>query len=704
MAALPPSGDGLPAPSSPPPPFDRDAQRLTAQEWELAVTGGLTPDRVRTVVKRSWHRSREAAVRPDLRSAPMVLATDDLLSTRERLDWLPMASRALTQLHGSYGVGHVLTMFDADGRMVNADGDPRALEGLAEINFRPGGCWHEGIVGTNGPGTALATRAPVHIVGAEHFCESWQQWHCAAVPLRDQVTGRVLGALDISGPRQGAHPHTLDLIVALGVAVEQMLAARDVERRYLVVHKLLELSSRHAGDGFVAIDRAGTVLFAQGNVPDAISAQGLLPDSFRRLLVHVMQVTRDSGLVELSARDLSEPLARGATMQVVCDGITPIGAVVRFSRPASELGSRRELVRGVARDVARDLLREARREPLRDSHRDARSEHPSGRPGTQTRYAFADLVGNSAALAAASRVAEIAASNTLPVFITGESGTGKELFAQAIHAASARRTQPFVAVNCAALPRDLLEAELFGYVGGAFSGARREGHAGYVVAAEGGTLFLDEIAELTPAAQAALLRVLQEGEVTAVGSTQRRRVNVRVIAATNRPIASSLADGALREDLFYRLDVLRLELPPLRERAGDVALLARSFVAATCVALGKPPCTLLPDAVAALSAYHWPGNVRELENVLRRVVAMAPGLSLSAADLPEHVRRAAKRADLRPTPPVGPPVDAERERTLTAVRNARTMLEAARTLGITRSTLYRRLERYGVRGEWVVRE
>ncbi len=656
------------------------------------MTGGLTPDRVRTVVKRSWHRSQEAAVRPDLRVAPMVLATDDLLSTRERLDWLPMAQRAVTQLHGSYGVGHVLTMFDADGRMVNADGDPRALDGLAEINFRPGGCWHEGIVGTNGPGTALATRAPVHIVGAEHFCEGWQQWHCAAVPLRDQVTGRVLGALDISGPRDVAHPHTLDLIVALGVAVEQMLAARDVERRYLVVHKLLELSSRHAGDGFVAIDRAGTVLFAQGNVPEVIKAQGLLPDSFRRLVVHVMQATRDTWPVELGARDVSEPLARAATAQVVCDGITPIGAVVRFSRTASELGSRRELVRGVARDVARDLLRESRAEPA------------PMREGSQTRYAFADLVGNSAALAAASRVAEIAASNALPVFITGESGTGKELFAQAIHAASARRTAPFVAVNCAALPRDLLEAELFGYVGGAFSGARREGHAGYVVAAEGGTLFLDEIAELTPAAQAALLRVLQEGEVTAVGSTQRRRVNVRVIAATNRPIAASLADGSLREDLFYRLDVLRLELPPLRERAGDVALLARSFVAATCVSLGKPPCTLLPDAVAALSAYHWPGNVRELENVLRRVVAMAPGLSLSAADLPEHVRRAAKPADLRPAPATGAPVDAERERTLTAVRNARTMLEAARTLGITRSTLYRRLERYGVRGEWVVRE
>lgn len=656
------------------------------------MTGDLTPDRVRTVVKRSWHRSQEAAVRPDLRVAPMVLATDDLLSTRERLDWLPMASRAVTQLHGSYGVGHVLTMFDADGRMVNANGDPRALDGLAEINFRPGGCWHEGIVGTNGPGTALATRAPVHIVGAEHFCESWQQWHCAAVPLRDQVTGRVLGALDISGPRDVAHPHTLDLIVALGIAVEQMLAARDVERRYLVVHKLLELSSRHAGDGFVALDRAGTVLFAQGNVPEPIKAQGLLPDSFRRLVVHVMQATRDAWPVELGARDVSEPLARAATAQVVCDGITPIGAVVRFSRTASEMGTRREFVRGVARDVARDLLR------------DSRPDSAPVREGSHTRYAFADLVGNSAALAAASRVAEIAASNALPVFITGESGTGKELFAQAIHAASARRTLPFVAVNCAALPRDLLEAELFGYVGGAFSGARREGHAGYVVAADGGTLFLDEIAELTPAAQAALLRVLQESEVTAVGSTQRRRVNVRVIAATNRPIAASLADGSLREDLFYRLDVLRLELPTLRERAGDVALLARSFVAATCVALGKPPCTLLPDAVAALSAYHWPGNVRELENVLRRVVAMASGLSLSAADLPEHVRRAGRPADVRPAPPVGAPVDAERERTLTAVRTSRTMLEAARALGITRSTLYRRLDRYGVRGEWVVRE
>jgi transcriptional regulator of acetoin/glycerol metabolism len=693
MAALLPGGDGFSAAPTPPPPFDRSAQRLTAQEWELAVTGGLTPDRVRSVVSRSWQRSQQAAVRPDLQVAPMVLETDDLLSTRERLDWLPMASRAVSQLHGSYGVGHVLTMFDADGRMVHADGDARALDGLAEINFRPGGCWHEAMVGTNGPGTALATKAPVHIVGAEHFCERWQQWHCAAVPLRDQVTGRVLGALDLSGPRHGAHPHTLDLIVALGVAVEQMLAARDVERRYLVVHTLLELSARHPGEGFVAIDRAGTVLFAQGHVPEAIRAQGLLPDSFRRLVVHVMQATRDTVPVELGLRDLAEPLARGASAQVVCDGITPIGAVVRFSRTVSESGTRRDLVRSVSREVARDL---ASSSPL-----PTRTE---GTRGAHTRYAFADLVGSSAALAAACRVAEIASGNTLPVFLIGESGTGKEMFAQAIHAASARKAAPFVAVNCAALPRDLLEAELFGYVGGAFSGARREGHAGFVVAADGGTLFLDEIGELTPAAQAALLRVLQEGEVTAVGSTQRRRVNVRIIAATNRPIAAALADGSLREDLYYRLDVLRLDLPPLRERAGDVALLARNFVAATSMALGKPPCTLQPDAVAALAAYSWPGNVRELENVLRRVVAMAPGLSLSAADLPEHVRRAGKLLEPRAASPAAAPVDAERERTLTAVRTSRTMLEAARSLGITRSTLYRRLDRYGVRGEWVVRE
>jgi sigma-54 dependent transcriptional regulator, acetoin dehydrogenase operon transcriptional activator AcoR len=324
-------------------------------------------------------------------------------------------------------------------------------------------------------------------------------------------------------------------------------------------------------------------------------------------------------------------------------------------------------------------------------------------------------VGQAPSLVDACRVAFVAAANTLPVLLQGESGTGKEVFAQGIHAASDRAAAPFVAVNCAALPRELIESELFGYVGGAFSGARREGSTGKFEAAHGGTIFLDEITELSPAAQATLLRVLQEGEVTRVGASRSREVDVRVIAASNRDLDECRASGALREDLFYRLSVLTLELPPLRRRPGDVARLAEHFLAEAGRELKRSWCRFAPGVVEALQAYHWPGNVRELENLVRRLVALATGPEITAADLPLPIRQAATHAPralggipeavtIGAYEPAGDDRDAlAREELRLVIEQASTMQEAAARLGVTRSTLYRRLERYGLKPARTVR-
>ncbi len=256
------------------------------------------------------------------------------------------------------------------------------------------------------------------------------------------------------------------------------------------------------------------------------------------------------------------------------------------------------------------------------------------------RYTMEDICGDSPVLASARATAAAAAGTDLPVLLLGESGTGKEVFAQAIHAASPRRDKPFIAVNCAALPRELVESELFGYEGGAFSGARKEGTIGKLEAAEGGTILLDEVAELPPAAQAALLRALQENEIQRVGSVKTRRVDVRVIAATNRDIQASLASGALRQDLYYRLNVIPIELPPLRERPGDVRRLARRFFEATARELGVTEVTVDAEVFDAFSAYPWPGNVRELKNLVRRLVMMT-GAVVRFGDLPQAIRSAA---------------------------------------------------------------
>jgi transcriptional regulator with PAS, ATPase and Fis domain len=338
--------------------------------------------------------------------------------------------------------------------------------------------------------------------------------------------------------------------------------------------------------------------------------------------------------------------------------------------------------------------------------------------GNVARYDFGQILGESRALLAATSLARAASRNDLPVVLTGESGTGKELFAQSIHGASARADGPFVAVNCGCIPAALLEAELFGYEAGTFTGGRKEGNAGKFEEAHGGTLFLDEVSELSPQAQTALLRVLQEREVVRLGGSTPRRVDLRVIAATNKPLAEEIRAGRFRQDLFFRLNVLAVAVPPLRAHAGDVPLLARSFLREAEAQLGRSGLALSPAADAALAAYAWPGNVRELRNVILRSAATAADSVIDAADLPEEVRERGGAA-ARPQPPepraaaapVPPPAsaagapeqptlaeqDGDRDALLRALEaSSWNVAKTAQSLRVSRMTLYRWIRKHGI--------
>ena len=275
---------------------------------------------------------------------------------------------------------------------------------------------------------------------------------------------------------------------------------------------------------------------------------------------------------------------------------------------------------------------EARREVEAESKAEAPGE------GTTASLTRAGLAGRSAPMVMVYKLIAQAARTDATVLIMGESGTGKELVARAIHDFSARAARPFLSVNCSGLTDTLLESELFGYMRGAFTGATGE-RAGLFEAADGGTLFLDELASTSPAFQASLLRVLQSGEVRRVGSTQARRVNVRVIGASNAPLRDLVAAGSFRSDLFYRLSVLSIELPPLRQRAGDVELLTTHFLQSFRRS-GEPMPHLTNEAMAALTAHSFPGNVRELENALRRAVALSSGGLITIDCLPPEIAAA----------------------------------------------------------------
>ncbi len=258
-----------------------------------------------------------------------------------------------------------------------------------------------------------------------------------------------------------------------------------------------------------------------------------------------------------------------------------------------------------------------------------------------------NFIGSSPAIRRILDMVPRLAATPSTVFITGESGTGKELLAQAIHAFSAAANGPFLSVNCGALPEGLLESELFGHVRGSFTGAVKD-HKGLFVDAEGGTILLDEVGELTPLMQVKLLRVLQERRVRPVGSSHEVEVNVRVLAATNRNLEQAVKLNEFREDLYYRLNVLHIHLPPLRQRNEDLSELARHFVERTCENFGTSAKRLTPDALRVLQAYSWPGNVRELENVIERTVALESTEMISSGSLPEHLRGTPEEPAIEP--------------------------------------------------------
>ncbi len=321
----------------------------------------------------------------------------------------------------------------------------------------------------------------------------------------------------------------------------------------------------------------------------------------------------------------------------------------------------------------------------------------------QRRGGFQGFVGGAPAMQAVYRVLETAAQSKATVFITGESGTGKELAAEAVHRLSPRRDGPFIAINCAAIPRELIESEVFGHVRGAFTGAVAD-RIGAAQAADGGTLFLDELCEMDLSLQGKLLRFIQTGSFQPVGSTQLRRTDVRFVCATNRDPLEEVRAGRFREDLYYRLHVVPLRLPPLRDRGEDVIAIAEAMLARSAAEEGKRFRGFAPDARAALLAHLWPGNVRELENAVRTAVVLHDGDLVEAAMLP---LRAAPAANVAPRPSaadaatrIRPLADIEREAIERAVEICDGNIpKAAAHLGISPSTLYRKRAAWGAAAE-----
>ena len=400
--------------------------------------------------------------------------------------------------------------------------------------------------------------------------------------------------------------------------------------------------------------------------------------------------------VDILLTDLKLPRANGVELLKLVHDLHPEVAVVVLTQYGT-IESAVEVTRLGAIDyVTKPFRIEELRSRLERAARavDLQQENRLLREQLRNRPGYGGLIGLSAKMERVYKLTEKVSQHEYPVLLLGESGTGKELVARCIHYSGPRKDRPFVPVDCSALVPTLIESELFGYVRGAFTGAMQS-KQGLLEAAQGGTLFLDEIGDMPVDLQAKLLRALQEREIKPVGSTERRRINVRIIAATNRDLESAIRAGAFRQDLYFRLNVVQIKLPPLRDRKSDIPLLVTAFLEKFSDPQG-PVRTISEDAMRRLIAYDWPGNVRELENAIERAVALGSGPVVSVADLPSNLQyptteRAPDKDEILPLE------ELERRAILRTLRETGgDKLSAARMLGIGKTTLYRKLKQYNM--------
>jgi transcriptional regulator of acetoin/glycerol metabolism len=634
----------------------------TMLAWERFLSGhprAVAP--ACNFVVSSWQRSLALGVNPTTRTAPLLARGDALHDLRLRnADLLEAASGVFAELTELFaGARSILLLTDRDGVVLEAVGDLHTLEQGRDIHLMPGAAWSEGVIGTNGIGTALAMGRPAQVHAVEHFCESIKRWTCAAAPVYEPGTGAILGVVDVSGPPATYQRNNLALAVTTARQIEAVLAERMAQERAHLLEACLQRVSAADAAGLVAIDRAGRLVHSTGRIATPIALGERVP-----------------GL------DAAVPVAEWA-------GRLPLPWRAEWFQPVGLAG------REIGALLVVPHKPKASASASASAGAGAGAGAAAGRGGAPVGDPFAAIIGRSPAMLAAVARARQLAPHRVPVLIEGETGVGKELFARALHGVDAQR--PFIAFNCGAASRELIAGELFGHVRGAFTGATSEGRPGRFELAHQGTLCLDEIGELPLELQPVLLRVLEEGVVYRLGDAQPRTVDIRLIAVTNRDLRAEVAAGRFRRDLYHRIGVTVLTVPKLRDRAGDIDLLVAHFNAKLAARHGVAPRSFPAEVLAALRARPWSGNVRELRNMVESLLLTGEDPVVTLAEVGgEAAILAPAAAEAGAAPPGGPGSleDVEHATIARALREARgNMAGAARLLRISRSTLYRKLGR-----------
>ncbi|WP_371371787.1 sigma-54-dependent Fis family transcriptional regulator [Sporomusa aerivorans] len=645
------------------------------QIWKKFISNGNLDDQLLlpAEIADSWLRCSRIALNPGDGRGQNILEQASVRSMLEKnQEIISIAKPFMANLYEFFrNSGFMVVLADANGYVMESFGDRDALSSARKLHFVQGASWRECDVGTNAIAVGIVTGKPVQVSGAEHFCLKHHWWTCSAAPIYG-ADGQIVAFLDLSGPAKSAYSHTLGMVVAAANAISTQIGIQQKNYELSIMNKHLSSIFNTISDGVILFDRFGRVkeynpvakkiLGKSADIACGTPVQSLFKGN-DQLIQKMLSGKETYTDVEFQPDGKNSPSRCAISGEIIFDKQGGINGGVITLRPIEKIHS---LVNRLS--------------------------------GHYTTFKFGDILGSSRAIQDAVLQAVAAAATASNVILQGESGTGKEMFAQAIHNKSARRNGPFVALNCGAIPRELVGSELFGYEDGAFTGAKRGGRPGNFELASGGTLFLDEIGDMPLEQQVALLRVLQEKKVSRVGGHKVIPVDVRIICATNKDLGKLVESGVFRQDLYFRLNVFKLEIPPLRDRREDIELLFKHFVQQIGSEQGRE-IKIEADAQQCINSYAWPGNVRELNNVAERACNLAGDGVIAITCLPPEVSSLRQNREIitgnREIRQICLQQELEQINSLLQQEHGN-ISRVAGMLGMARSTLYRKMKKYSI--------
>jgi sigma-54 dependent transcriptional regulator, acetoin dehydrogenase operon transcriptional activator AcoR len=541
----------------------------------MAIDFNTTRELVPKHIRESWKRCHSNGLNPAAIDKEHFLGENEMREYYNQYEELLYYSSSIVKdiYHSIRGTDFLLLIATPEGYIIDTIGDPSFISYADNVALRKGANWLEESKGTNAIGTAIVEKKPVLVQGSQHFWEGNHFLTCAAAPIF-APDGQLLGILNISIHNQNYHPITLGLVKSAAHNIEQSYFLAQTSKQPQKLTKDLNFIYDHHPSSLITVNKEGKVTRINYTAARMIGC--------------------------------SEPAVIGHPISSIMPGFDPF--LITSKQEQSFLYKNQSFTTHILPSENHD-----------ESCMVLRGENQK-QTKLSNRYHFTDIISNDPQMNEVISVAKKAAMLDISLLISGETGTGKELFAQSIHGESLRSNHPFIAINCSAIPENLLESELFGYEKGAFTGAKTQGHIGKFEAADGGTLFLDEIGDMPLPSQAALLRVLQESSITRIGGNAPRSIDVRIIAATHKDLQMEIKEGRFRADLYFRLNGFTLKLPPLRNRT-DVLLLAEHILSQ--IPFKKENVVLTKDAKSFITEYEWLGNFRELKNILQQAAFLA---------------------------------------------------------------------------------